>query len=175
MFSATDIHLAEALLAGCRARRWRLATAESCTGGLVAACLTAIPGSSDVFDRGWVTYSNIAKEQALGVPAAVLAREGAVCEAVARAMAEQALLGSTAKIACGVTGIAGPGGGSADKPVGLVHLAAAGAGRPTLHERHVFGGERDSVRAQTLTAALTLMMRLLDDAGSDGAKPPAGT
>src|SRR3982751_3041231 len=117
--------LARSLLDLCRSRKLTIATAESCTGGLVAAALTAIPGSSDVVDRGFVTYSNAAKTEMLGVPADLIATHGAVSEPVARAMAEGALSRSNADVAVAITGIAGPDGGSDAKPVGLVHLAAA--------------------------------------------------
>ena len=122
---ADCVAAAETLLARCRQAGLTLATAESCTGGLVAAALTAVPGSSDVFERGFVTYSNAAKADMIGVPAELIAREGAVSEAVARAMADGALAASRADLAVAVTGVAGPGGGTAAKPVGLVHLAVA--------------------------------------------------
>lgn len=109
----------------CRARGLKVATAESCTGGLVAGALTDIAGSSDVFDRGFVTYSNEAKQEILGVPPATLTKHGAVSAETAAAMAQGTLARSRADVAVAVTGIAGPGGGSADKPVGLVHFAAA--------------------------------------------------
>jgi len=159
MFDAEHLALAEALLARCRAERLKLVTAESCTGGLIGGCLTAIAGSSDVFDRGYVTYSNTAKTAVLGVPADLLRRLGAVSEPVAIAMAEGALSASGADAGVAVTGISGPGGGSADRPVGLVHFAAARRGAETLHERHVFAGDRHQVRMQTVTAALRLLAR----------------
>ncbi len=138
-----------------------LATAESCTGGLIAATLTEVAGSSDVVDRGFVTYSNDAKRDLLGVSEALLAGHGAVSEPVARAMAEGALARSEAHIAVSVTGVAGPGGGSAEKPVGLVHLAAARRGGETRHERHVFAGDRAAVRHQSVAAAFVLIEGLL--------------
>ena len=119
---------AAALLAACRERGLKLATAESCTGGLIAAILTEVPGSSDVFERGFVTYSNEAKTEMLGVSAALIEKHGAVSAEVARAMAEGALRNSRADIAVSVTGVAGPGGGTAEKPVGLVHFGAARSG-----------------------------------------------
>ena len=122
---ATPIEQATALLELCRRKKLRIATAESCTGGLIAATLTEIPGSSDVVDRGFVTYSNEAKQAMLGVPAATLNQFGAVSRETAEAMASGALAHSLAELVVSVTGIAGPGGGSADKPVGLVHFAAA--------------------------------------------------
>ncbi|MDQ4059666.1 MAG: CinA family protein [Pseudomonadota bacterium] len=151
---------AEQLLLRFRADGLRLATAESCTGGLIAAALTEVPGSSDVVDRGFVTYSNEAKRDLLGVPETLLAAHGAVSEPVARAMAEGALARSAADVAVAVTGVAGPGGGSAAKPVGLVHLAAARRGGPILHQEQRFGdvGRRE-IRVLTVEAALALALQ----------------
>ena len=154
MPSASD---AAALLDACRAARVRLATAESCTGGLIAAALTDVAGSSDVVERGFVVYSNESKTELLGVPIELIRADGAVSEAVAVAMAEGALGRSRADIAVSVTGIAGPGGASAGKPVGLVHLACARRGRPTLHCRAVFAGDRAAVRAASVDAAFALI------------------
>jgi nicotinamide-nucleotide amidase len=138
-----------------------LATAESCTGGLIAATLTAIAGSSDVVDRGFVTYSNEAKMEVLGVPGGLLGEHGAVSEPVARAMAEGALARSQADIAVAVTGVAGPGGGSADKPVGLVWFALAQLGAP-LHSEHViFPGDRAAIREATVAHAFVLIRALV--------------
>ncbi len=144
-------------LAACREAGLLAATAESCTGGLVAAALTGVAGSSAVVDRGFVVYSNEAKVEALGVPAATIAAHGAVSEAAARAMAEGALAASRAGIAVAVTGVAGPGGGTAEKPVGLVHFARAAAGGPTVHLRRVFPGGRAEVRRAAVLAALDLL------------------
>lgn len=152
---------AEALLAACRDRGLMLATVESCTGGLIAAALTAVPGSSDVVERGLVTYSNAAKTALAGVPEAMIAAHGAVSEPVARAMAEGALAHAPVQLALAVTGIAGPGGGSAAKPVGLVHFAAALAGGPTWHRRAVFPGDRDAVRHAAAAAVLDLAGELV--------------
>lgn len=148
---------ARGVLSACREGQVKVATAESCTGGMIAAALTAIAGSSDVVERGFVVYSNEAKNELLGVPADLIARVGAVSEEVARAMAEGALGRSRADIAVSVTGVAGPGGGSAHKPVGLVHLACARRGRPTLHRREVFPGDRDAVRLASVAAAFELI------------------
>jgi nicotinamide-nucleotide amidase len=137
-----DPHLlreAERLLQALRERGLMLATAESCTGGLVAASLAGIAGASDVLERGFVTYTNAAKHEMLRVPEALLERYGAVSEPCARAMAEGALAHSRAQVTVAVTGIAGPGGGSAEKPVGLVHFAAARAGSAVLHRERRFG------------------------------------
>jgi len=139
-------------------RRMRVATAESCTGGLVAAVLTETAGSSAVFERGFVTYSNEAKTELLGVPAATLSAHGAVSEPTARAMAEGALAASRADATVAVTGIAGPDGGSADKPVGLVHFAAARKGGTTLHAVRTFPGNREDVRSAAVETALALLI-----------------
>jgi nicotinamide-nucleotide amidase len=151
------------LLDACRRAKVRLALAESCTGGLISAVLTAIPGSSDVLDRGYVTYSNRAKEDGLGVPRATLDAFGAVSEQTARAMAEGALKVSDADLSIAVTGIAGPGGGSDAKPVGLVHLAAARRGGRTLAREIRFGElGRAEVRRRSVLAALNLADQLID-------------
>ncbi|MDE8346674.1 MAG: nicotinamide-nucleotide amidohydrolase family protein [Acidocella sp.] len=148
---------AMALVALCRARGLRVASAESCTGGLVAAAITGCPGASAVFTHGFVTYANAAKTEMLGVPAALIARLGAVSAEVAAAMAQGARLRARADIAVGVTGIAGPGGGSAEKPVGTVWFGlAAQAGDVATHLR-VFPGTRDEIRAASLRFALDLL------------------
>jgi nicotinamide-nucleotide amidase len=150
------------LLQRLRAAGLMIATAESCTGGLIAAALTEVPGSSEVVERGFVTYSNAAKTGLLGVPEALLARHGAVSAQVARAMAEGALSHAPVGIALAVTGIAGPGGATPGKPVGLVYIAAARSGRECLVERHGFAGDRAAVRLAAAEAALTLVGRQLD-------------
>ena len=137
-----------------------VATAESCTGGLIAGALTEIAGSSDVVDRGFVTYSNQAKMEMLGVPAEMIAAEGAVSSAVARAMAEGALARSQAGVTVSVTGVAGPGGGSAAKPVGTVWFGCAMRSGETISEMMVFGGDRSAVRAATVMYALELLERV---------------
>jgi nicotinamide-nucleotide amidase len=152
---------AEALLAACRARGVQLATAESCTGGLIAAALTAIAGSSDVVDRGFVTYSNAAKTQMLGVPADVIAAVGAVSQQVAGLMASGALAQSGAGIAVAVTGVAGPGGGSADKPVGLVWFGLAVRGGAVRTDHRVFPGDRTAIRAATVAHAFAMIRAAL--------------
>lgn len=149
---------ARALVDAARRRGWKLATAESCTGGLVSAAITEIPGSSDVFDRGFVTYSYPAKVALLGVPQALLTAHGAVSEPVARAMAEGALLASDAEAAVAVTGVAGPG-ASETKPEGLVFFAVATAGE-TRAERREFGAiGRARVRAASVETALALLLQ----------------
>ena len=162
MFPVDLLMRAEKLLESSRAQSLRIATAESCTGGLIAALLTEIPGSSDVFGRGFVTYSNQAKQDMLGVPGALLRQHGAVSEAVARAMAQGAVRNSTAQLSIAVTGIAGPGGGSEEKPVGLVHIAAARAGEPTIHRECRFGDiGRGQIRLRSVETALEMMAQLV--------------
>ena len=161
MFDRESLALASLVLDRCRDRGLHLATAESCTGGLIAGCLTGIPGSSHVVDRGFVTYSNSSKTQMLGVPPELVMSCGAVSEEVARAMAEGALSEAGVDIAVAVTGIAGPDGGTSEKEVGLVHIAVALAGRETSHERHTFTGDREEVRLASVAAALRLLTRRL--------------
>ena len=162
MFSKTLLTLSETVLALARTQNLKLVTAESCTGGLVGAVLTQIAGSSDVFERGFVTYSNQAKMQMLGVAGDILSTFGAVSEATARAMAEGALAHSPADVSVAITGVAGPGGGSADKPVGLVHFAAARRGQATLAEEQRFGEiSRDAVRIASVEVALKLLLRAM--------------
>lgn len=140
-----------------------LATAESCTGGLIAGALTEIAGSSAAVDRGFVTYSNEAKTDMLGVPAELIARVGAVSRDVAVAMAEGALAASRADVTVAVTGIAGPGGGSADKPVGLVHMALSARGMRTRHEELRFGDAgRSRIRLATVERALAALDETID-------------
>lgn len=140
-----------------RRRGLRIAAAESCTGGLVAATLTEVAGASDVVDRGFVTYTNAAKVEMLGVPSDLIAAVGAVSRDVAVAMAEGALARSAAEIAVAVTGLAGPGGGTAAKPVGLVHVACARHGGPTLHRELRLGPlDRRTIRERAVAAALAL-------------------
>jgi nicotinamide-nucleotide amidase len=163
MGSRYSFELADALIAAAKARQVTIATAESCTGGLIAAAITAIPGASAVLERGFVTYSNAAKTEMLGVPAELIQRKGAVSQEVALAMVDGALKHSRADIAVAVTGIAGPDGGSEDKPVGLVHIAAGRRGGERLHEERRFGDlGRNEVQAESAVAALTLIQKLLD-------------
>lgn len=155
--------LSTEVLRRARARGATLATAESCTGGLVAAALTAIPGSSDVVDRGFVTYSNAAKMAMLGVPQSLIVKHGAVSAEVAGAMALGALKASQATVTVAITGVAGPGGGSAAKPVGLVHLAAATAdGRVQRIEKRYGAIGRARVRDLAVREALALILAMLD-------------
>jgi nicotinamide-nucleotide amidase len=161
MFSDHVLVLARALIEEARGKGLKLATAESCTGGLIAGALTEIPGASDVVDRGFVVYSNDAKTKMLGVRAAVILRHGAVSEEVARAMAEGALKNSTAQIAVSCTGIAGPTGATPGKPIGLVHLAAARIGETTLTQECRFGDlGRSEIRMRSVEAGLKLMLQI---------------
>ena len=161
MIEASLRKRAKHLLALCRARGLLIATAESCTGGLVAAALTEIVGSSDVVDCGFVTYSNEAKQAMLGVPAATLKRHGAVSAQTAEAMAAGALKNSRADLAVAITGIAGPGGGSKQKPVGLVHFGAARRGGRKIARKRLFGAVgRGRVRSRSVVEALALLEEL---------------
>ena len=163
MFPDEIEHLARLGVGLAREAGASLATVESCTGGLVAGALTAIPGSSDVVDRGFVTYSNAAKTALAGVPEALIAQHGAVSEPVARAMAEGGARAAGATLAVAITGIAGPGGGSADKPVGLVHFAVAGPGRDTLNREERFGDlGRETVRLESVRVALEMLTEALN-------------
>ena len=157
MFDPDTLALAESVLAACRTRGWHLATAESCTGGLVAAALTAIAGSSDVVERGFVTYSNEAKIELLGVPAETIAAHGAVSAQTTAAMARGAVARTPADLAVSITGIAGPGGGTPQKPVGLVYLGAARRDGACRVERRVFPGDRTAIRQAALVEALQML------------------
>lgn len=158
MFSYDIQALARRVVEQAVARGVMVAIAESCTGGLVAGALTAVPGSSAALDRGFVTYSNDAKTGMLGVPAELIQAHGAVSEAVARAMAEGVVRHSSARVSVAVTGVAGPGGGSPEKPVGLVHFAAAGPAG-VIHVEHRFGDiGREGVRLESVRTALGLLL-----------------
>ena len=158
--AADGSRLAADVIAACRRAGYRVVIAESCTGGLIAGALTEIPGASEVVERGYVTYSNRAKEQDLGVPAALLAAYGAVSAETAAAMVTGALARSPADIAVAVTGIAGPGGGSADKPVGLVYLGVLRRDGKTAAtvKRRVFAGGRRDIRQAAVQQALALLL-----------------
>ncbi len=158
MFPLEIQTLARLLLEECRDQRLRIVTAESCTGGLVSGALCTIPGASDVLERGFVTYSNRAKQEMLGVPGDLLADVGAVSEPVARMMAEGALENSTAHLAVAITGVAGPGGGTAMKPVGLVHFATARSNKGIRHAVERFDGpDRIDVQLAAVAMALTML------------------
>lgn len=165
MFTASLLAQSAALLDAMRARGLKLATAESCTGGLISGALTEVAGSSDVVERGFVTYSNEAKTELIGVPAELIGRVGAVSPEVALAMADGALARSRADIAVAVTGVAGPGGGSIEKPVGLVHMAVARRGQLSQHREYRFGAiGRHEIRIETIRAALYLVEEALKSA-----------
>ncbi len=160
-FPAALLNQAEALLAAYRRAGLTVATAESCTGGLVAGCLTEIAGSSDVFECGLVSYSNAAKTELLGVPAELIDAHGAVSAEVAEAMARGALAGSKADATVALTGVAGPSGGTAEKPVGLVHFCAIRRGGAAQPRREIFAGDRAAVRLSSVAAALEMLDALL--------------
>ena len=157
MFDRETIELAAAVLEASRRRGWRVATAESCTGGLVVAALTAIPGASDVVDRGFVTYSNKSKMDLLGVPEAILAAHGAVSGETSLTMAQGAVSRAGVDLAVSVTGVAGPGGSSAEKPVGLVYLGVA-TKSGGHSERRIFPGDRAEIRRAAMVLALEMLL-----------------
>ena len=158
MFEVETLTLARSVLDACRARGWHIATAESCTGGLVAGALTAIAGSSDVVERGFVTYSNEAKSELLGVSFETIAAHGSVSAETARVMAQGAVGRAPVDLAISVTGIAGPGGATPTKPVGLVFFGLARREGTWRTERYVFPGDRSAVRQAALEAALKLLV-----------------
>jgi nicotinamide-nucleotide amidase len=157
VFDPETLDLAEAVLAACRIRGWHVATAESCTGGLVAAALTAIAGSSDVVERGFFTYSNDAKMELLDVPAETIAQHGAVSAQTAAAMARGAVARAGVDLAVSTTGFAGPGGGTAQKPVGLVYFGVATRDGSSRVERRNFPGDRGEIRRAALVEALEML------------------
>jgi nicotinamide-nucleotide amidase len=162
LFPLALVQSAELLLGDCRDAGLKIVTAESCTGGLIAGLLTEIPGSSDVVERGFVTYSNEAKRDSLGVPGDLIADFGAVSEPVARAMAEGAINNSRAQISVSVTGVAGPDGGTPLKPVGLVHFGAARRGAKIIHEVQRFGDlGRSEIRIKSVEFALEMLRRMI--------------
>jgi len=153
---------AEAILQKAQVQSLSLATAESCTGGLIAALFTSISGASAVFSCGLVTYSNESKMNILNVPENLLTQDGAVSESVAKSMAEGALATGNASISVAVTGIAGPNGGTEEKPVGLVHIAVAKGGNTTRHKRNVFNGDREAIRILTVAESLSMLLEALE-------------
>jgi len=160
MFPQNLYALAEDLLKTCKAKNLKVTVAESCTGGLVSGLITAVPVASAIFGRGFLTYSNQAKGEILGVPAHLFMEHGAVSQECALAMAEGALKNSNANVSIAVTGIAGPGGATATKPVGLVHIASARQGFATQHEEFIFEGDRSEVRMQAVEAAMKLINKV---------------
>jgi nicotinamide-nucleotide amidase len=162
MFPESALSLARTLLREAVEAKLTIAFAESCTGGLIAGAMTELDGASAVVDRGFVVYSNGAKTDLLGVPQELIGRCGAVSEEVARAMAEGALRNSTAALAVSCTGIAGPTGGTPEKPIGLVHFAAARTGQKTLHLECRFGDiGRSEVRMKSVESALKLLLQII--------------
>ena len=144
-----------------RTKQWKMVSAESCTGGMIAAAMTDLAGSSEIFDRGFVTYSNQSKSDMLGVPSTTLDTYGAVSAQTAKEMASGAIKNSQADVAVSVTGIAGPSGGSADKPIGLVYIGVIKKGNEPIVHRHIFSGSRDEVRQNTRDTALTYLIDLI--------------
>lgn len=157
MLSPTIIQSATETIAACKEAGLMVATVESCTGGLVAGALTSVSGSSDVLDRGFVTYSNEAKNELVGVPMALIDAHGAVSAEVAEAMARGGVARSNAQIAVSITGVAGPGGGTATKPVGLVHFGCFRKGGPIALHHEIYPGDRDAVRAASIQQALAMI------------------
>lgn len=160
MFPEVLTLMVEDLFKSCTEKGLTLSVAESCTGGLFAGCITSVPGSSAVFERGFVTYTNKAKGQMLGVPAYAFIDHGDVSEECALAMVHGALNHSHANLSVSITGIAGPGGATETKPVGRVHIACAREGFDTLHEQHTFKGDREGVRMQAIESALRLLNQM---------------
>jgi nicotinamide-nucleotide amidase len=161
MLPDSTLQQAEALLAACRDKGIRLAIAEGCTGGLIAAALTAIPGCSDVLDRAFITYANAAKTDLLGVPTSLITEHGTISQPVAAALAESTLLQARATIALAVIGLAGPTGASPDKPIGLVCFGLARAATPVTTDRQLFPGNRTEIRAAAVAHALNLVRAAL--------------
>ncbi|MCC7484730.1 MAG: CinA family protein [Burkholderiales bacterium] len=161
MFPDELLERAARALDRAKAMNVRIATAETCTAGLVSSCLTSVPGASRIFERGFVLYHDSAKATGLGVPETIAGTHGAVSAEVTKGLAEGVLANSTAGVAVAVTGYAGPGGGNARNPVGTVYVAAARKDAETLVERHQFSGDRDAVRLQAVGAALAVLLRAL--------------
>ena len=158
MFDDTLTDNANALLSLCRSKKIQITTAESCTGGFISALLTSVAGSSDVFERGFATYTNEAKSSCLGVPAKLIQQYGAVSADVAKAMAKGALLNSDGILSLSVTGIAGPGGGTTTKPVGLVFIGSCLEGHKVIAQKHLFHGDRSSIRTQSVECGIALLL-----------------
>ena len=161
MFSREMLEQAAHVLDLAKAKDIRIVTAETCTAGLVSSCLTSVPGASRIFERGFILYHDLAKSTGLGVAEAISKRHGAVSAEVTKGLAEGALSHSTAGVAVAVTGYAGPGGGNEKNPVGTVYVASSRKGSETLVERHVFSGDRDTVRMKAVAAALSVLARRL--------------
>jgi nicotinamide-nucleotide amidase len=159
MFPKDITELTIELIAKCRRNNIKIATAESCTGGLIAGCLTSVSGSSDVFERGFSTYSNQSKNEMLGVSMEAIIANGAVSNHVAKAMCEGVLNNAPVQLTIAVTGIAGPGGGSPDKPVGTVEIASACTWKETISQHYLFEGDRNAVRLSTVREAIKIMLK----------------
>jgi nicotinamide-nucleotide amidase len=159
MFPIDIINLSSLLISTCREQNIKIATAESCTGGLIASCLTSISGSSDVFEQSFITYSNESKATMLGVSLDTVKKHGAVSDLVAREMCEGALKNAPVQLTVSTTGIAGPGGGTPDKPVGTVQIASAFSMRSTLSECYTFTGGRDAIRIVSIKKAIEMMLK----------------
>ena len=160
-FSDDIISLSSSIIKKASKLNYKITFAESCTGGLISSCITAVPGSSNVFTCGYVTYSNYSKNRILGVPMDAIDQYGAVSDIVASAMAEGALALSKADISLSVTGIAGPQGGTKDKPVGLVYLSIAKNNTDAIIKKYIFAGSRDEIRRSTISAGLSLLLNQL--------------
>ena len=156
-FPKEIVNLTEQLVNRCKSKKVKIATAESCTCGLIAACITSIPGSSEVFDRGFNTYSNKAKSEMLNIPIDIIIKEGAVSKKVAIAMCKGVIKKAPVQLSLGITGIAGPDGGTATKPVGTVHLAAMHIGKIPVHRKFSFLGNRDEVRIASVKASIEML------------------
>ena len=167
------LDLAKSVIAAAKSAGFKLATAESCTGGLIGGCLTAIPGSSAVYVGGFITYANEAKSRLLGVPRDAVTEFGAVSEVVAAAMAEGALAQTDADFAIAVTGVAGPDGGTKEKPVGLVYLSVARRDCDALIKRYVFAGTRSDIRRASVAAAMELLLGQIESAQEEEADQAA--
>lgn len=161
MFEDVHLHQAERLLQSCRERKLKLTAAESCTGGLLMALLTSIPGASDVVERGYITYANEAKTEMIDVAAGLIEHFGAVSEPVAKGMAEGALWHSRADVAVAITGVAGPDGGTGDKPVGLVHIAAVRLEKEAIQRKCQFQGDRNAIRIAAVVEAMNLLEEIV--------------
>ena len=158
MFPKELVVLTNRLISACLEKEIKLAVAESCTGGLISACITSVAGSSNVFERGFTTYSNDAKSEMLDIPLDMIVTHGAVSEPLARAMCEGALIKAPVQLTAAVTGIAGPSGGTIEKPVGTVHIASARVGKDTMQRCYLFKGSRDEIRISTIKNALEMML-----------------
>tara|TARA_Y100001936_G_C16024163_1_gene641390 strand:+ start:77 stop:568 length:492 start_codon:yes stop_codon:yes gene_type:complete len=162
LFSTKLIKIAEQVILACERNNLRLVTAESCTGGLISACLTSVSGASKIYHCGYVTYTNQSKTDLLGVSAEILNEHGAVSKNVSKLMAIGAISSGDSDISVSVTGVAGPNGGTIEKPVGLVHISVARKNFEILHEKHLFDGNRETIRLQTVKSSLALLLKRME-------------